>query len=103
MTTTTAPRYELLQKIATGSFAVVYHGRDRKLHRDVAIKQIHAQFLADQHQLARYWQEAQLLASLQHPHVVTIYDIVRPRGWLVLERMHGNLARECEGEGIDLD
>ena len=96
-------RYERLEKIAAGSFAVVYRGRDRELRRDVAIKQIHAQFLADGQQLTNYWQEAQLLASLPHPHVLTIYDIVRSRGWLVLERMHGSLERECHGEGIDLD
>ena len=55
----------------------------------MAIKQIHQQFLPDPRQLARYWQEAQLLASLQHPNIVTIYDVVRGRGWLILELMRG--------------
>ena len=73
-----APRYEIVDTIASGDFAVVYRARDRELGREVAIKQIHQQFLGDQRQLARYWQEAQLLASLQHPSILTIYDIVRP-------------------------
>ena len=98
-----APRYEIVDTIATGDFAVVYRARDRELGREVAIKQIHQQFLADQRQLARYWQEAQLLASLQHPNILTIYDIVRPKGWLILELMRGSLQPATQSEGIDLD
>lgn len=97
------PRYEVVNTIASGDFAVVYRARDRELGREVAIKQIHQQFLADERQLARYWQEAQLLAALQHPNVVTIYDIVRSRGWLILELMRGSLRPYAEGEPIDLD
>ena len=67
------------------------------------IKQIHQQFLHDERQLARYWQEAQLLASLQHPHILTIYDIVRSRGWLIVELMRGSLKQVAQGEPIDLD
>ena len=73
-------RYEIVELLARGDFAAVYRARDRELGRGVAIKQIHQQFLADGRQLARYWQEAQLLASLQHPNILTIYDIVRSQG-----------------------
>jgi serine/threonine-protein kinase len=96
-------RYELLDIIAAGDFATVHRARDRELGREVAIKQIHPQFLHDERQLARYWQEAQLLASLQHPHVLTIYDLVRSRGWLVLELMRGSLRQAAETGPIDLD
>ncbi|HUT08899.1 MAG TPA: protein kinase [Thermoguttaceae bacterium] len=96
-------RYEIVDTIATGDFAVVYRARDRELGREVAIKQIHQQFLADQQQLARYWHEAQLLASLQHPNILTIYDIVRPRGWLILELMRGNLKQMTQAGPLDLD
>lgn len=96
-------RYELLDTIATGDFATVYRARDRELGREIAIKQIHPQFLHDEKQLTRYWQEAQLLASLQHPHVLTIYDIVRPRGWLILELMRGSLKQAAEVGPLDLD
>lgn len=96
-------RYEIVDTIGSGDFAVIYRARDRDLGRDVAIKQIHEQYLADQQRLARYWQEAQLLASLQHPSILTIHDIVRPRGWLILELMRGSLQSATQGEGIDLD
>ncbi|NLF09485.1 MAG: serine/threonine protein kinase, partial [Pirellulaceae bacterium] len=98
-----AARYEIIDTIAQGDFAAVYRARDRELGREVAIKQIHQQFLADGRQLARYWQEAQLLASLQHPNILTIYDIVRSKGWLILELMQGSLQPAAQSEGIDLD
>lgn len=96
-------RYEVLERIAVGDFASVYRARDRELGREVAIKQIHPQFLHDERQLARYWQEAQLLAGLQHPNIMTIYDIVRSRGWLIVELMRGNLEQHTHGEPIDLE
>lgn len=97
------PRYELVDKIASGSFATVYRGRDRELGRDVAIKQIHPQYLSDARQLERYWGEAQLLASLQHPNIVTIYDLVRERGWLIMELMQSDLSRVAGRRQMDLD
>src|SRR6476619_346333 len=96
------PRYEVLGLIGNGDFAAVYRARDRELGRDVAIKQIHGQYMNDQRRLERFWREAQLLATLSHPNIMTIYDIVRPRGWLVLELMQGTLLDACKGQPIDL-
>src|SRR5262245_2645141 len=95
-------RYEILGLIGNGDFAAVYRARDRELGRDVAIKQIHGQYMNDPRRLERFWREAQLLASLQHPNVLTIYDVVRPRGWLVLELMQGTLLDASRGQPIDL-
>lgn len=100
---TAHPRYELLEKVASGSFATVYRGRDNELGREVAIKQIHEQYLQDPQQLDRYWQEAQLLASLQHPNIVTIFDVVRDRGWLILELMQSDLSRVAGRKQMDLN
>ena len=96
------PRYQLLEKIGSGSYATVYRARDLELGREVAVKQIHQQFLDDPQQLERYWAEAQLLASFQHPNIVTIYDLVRDRGWLVLELMQGSLAKIAGRKQMDL-
>lgn len=97
------PRYEIVNTIAAGDFATVFRARDRALGREVAIKQIHPQFLSDPRQLTRYWQEAQLLATLQHPNILTIYDIDRPLGWLILELMHGSVKQLAGGQPLDLD
>lgn len=95
-------RYKILEKIGSGSFATVYRARDMELGREVAIKQLHDEFVNDPQRMERFWQEAQLLASLQHPNIVTIFDIVRERGWLVLELMQGSLAERLKGRQIDL-
>lgn len=97
------PRYQLLEKVASGSYATVYRGRDQELGREVAIKQIHDQFLEDPKQLDRYWAEAQLLASFQHPNIVTIYDLVRDRGWLIMELMQSDLSKVAGRKQMDLN
>ncbi|MCY2965099.1 MAG: serine/threonine-protein kinase [Planctomycetota bacterium] len=97
------PRYQPVEKIASGSFATVYRGRDVELGRDVAIKQIHEQYLSDPQQLERYWAEAQLLASFQHPNIVTIYDLVRDRGWLIMELMQSDLSKVAGRRPMDLN
>lgn len=97
-----ASRYELLDKVGSGGFATVYRARDTELGREVAVKQIHEQYLSDPKQLDRYWQEAQLLASLHHPNIVTIFDIQRDRGWLIMELMQANLRQRLAGRQMDL-
>jgi serine/threonine-protein kinase len=93
----------LLEKLGSGSYATVYRGRDNELGREVAIKQIHEQFLENPEQLERFWEEATLLASFQHPNIVTIYDLVRERGWLILELMQTNFARMAGKKPMDVN
>ena len=97
-----AERYELLEKIGSGSFATVYRAKDGELGREVAIKQLHQEFLDDPGRLDRYWEEAQLVAQLHHPNIVTIFDIDRGRGWLVMELMQANLADRMLHRQMDL-
>lgn len=95
-------RYELLERIGVGSFATVYRARDTELGREVAVKQIAENFMHHPEQMDRYWQEAQLLASLQHPNVVTFFDIDRQRGWLIMELMQGTLGSRVTRDPMDL-
>lgn len=95
-------RYDLLEKVGAGSFATVYRARDTELGREVAVKQIHEQYLQMPEQMDRYWQEAQLLAQLQHPNIITFFDIDRDRGWLIMELMQGTLAERITTEPLDL-
>ena len=77
----------------------VYRARDSKLGRDVAIKILPEQFVADSERVARFEREAQLLAALNHPHIGTIYGLEQSDAtrFLVLELVDGeSLATRIE-------
>ena len=65
--------YEIVIAIGAGGMGEVYRARDTKLGRDVALKVISDQFALDPDRLARFRREAQVLASLNHPHIAAIY------------------------------
>src|SRR5256884_2267736 len=85
------PLYEVEGELGHGAWGVVLAGRHRQLGRDVAIKQLPRSFGADPAVRSRFIAEARLLASLEHPHVVPIYDFVEHEGLclLVMERLTG--------------
>src|SRR5215203_1895976 len=66
--------YEILSVLGAGGMGEVYRARDTRLSRDVAIKVLPAERLADEHR-RRFQQEARALSSLNHPHIVTIYEV----------------------------
>jgi eukaryotic-like serine/threonine-protein kinase len=65
--------YEIVSAIGAGGMGEVYRARDTKLGRDVALKVIPDSFALDPDRLARFKREAQVLASLNHPHIAAIY------------------------------
>ena len=65
--------YEILSPLGAGGMGEVYRARDGKLGRDVAIKVLPDAFALDADRLARFKREAQVLASLNHPHIAAIY------------------------------
>jgi eukaryotic-like serine/threonine-protein kinase len=67
--------YEVVQHIGSGGMGEVYRARDTKLNRDVALKILPDAFALDRGRLARFRREAQLLASLNHPHIAGIYGL----------------------------
>jgi serine/threonine-protein kinase len=91
---TALPAYEIGPVIGGGAFGIVYAARHRVLGREVAIKQLWPDLLADRRARRGFAAEACLLASLEHPHVVRVYDYVE-RGVqaLVLEYLGGGTLR----------
>ena len=85
------PSYEIGSELGRGACGVVLAGRHRQLGRMVAIKQLPRAFGADPAVRARFLAEARVLATLDHPHVVAIYDFVDHEGLclLVMERLTG--------------
>ena len=65
--------YEVVGTLGAGGMGEVYRARDAKLGRDVALKLLPAAFAGDPERLARFHREAQVLASLNHPHIAQIY------------------------------
>ncbi len=61
--------YEILAPIGAGGMGEVYRARDTKLGRDVAIKALPSEVAEEPERLARFRRKAQLLASLNHPHI----------------------------------
>jgi eukaryotic-like serine/threonine-protein kinase len=65
--------YEIVSQLGAGGMGEVYRARDSKLKRDVAIKVLHADVGGDEDRLARFQREAEVLASLNHPHIAQVY------------------------------
>src|SRR6266566_2644178 len=77
-------RYEIRSKIGAGGMGEVYRARDEKLNRDVAIKILPEAFAQDSDRLARFKREAQVLASLNHPNIASIYGLEESDGFMAL-------------------
>jgi hypothetical protein len=88
---TALPGYEIGTELGRGAFGVVVAGRHRQLGRDVAIKQLSPALMSDELVRSRFLAEARVLASIDHPHVVPIYDYVEQDDSciLVMERLAG--------------
>jgi Tol biopolymer transport system component len=97
--------YEILAPIGAGGMGEVYRARDTKLGRDVALKVLPEAFAHDAERMARFEREAQVLASLNHPHIATIHGLEgNGIGALVMELVEGpTLAERIGGQGIPLE
>ena len=72
--------YELTALLGAGGMGEVYRARDLKLGREVAIKLLPALLADDLDRVARFRREAQILATLNHPHVAAIYALEEDKG-----------------------
>ncbi|MFP5219551.1 MAG: serine/threonine-protein kinase [Actinomycetes bacterium] len=83
--------YDIGDELGRGGFGVVVGGRHRRLERPVAIKQLPPALAADSGVRMRFATEAKVLASLDHPHIVPVYDYVERDGLclLVMEALPG--------------
>jgi tetratricopeptide (TPR) repeat protein len=94
------PGYELLGELGRGAMGVVYRARQRSVNRLVALKLLPAAASADEEELARFRTEAEAVGRLQHPNIVSIYDVGGLDGlpYLALELVEGGtLAGRLDG------
>jgi eukaryotic-like serine/threonine-protein kinase len=83
--------YHVLSAIGSGSMGEVYRALDPRLKRDVALKVLPSSVALNRARLSRFVREAQLLASLNHPHIVTIHSVEEVEGvpFLTMELVQG--------------
>lgn len=67
--------YTVVKELGVGGMGVVYHCRDEQLMRDVAIKMLLPELMTDKSSVEIFRQEARLAAQLEHPNIVTVYEI----------------------------
>ena len=77
----TLSHYQVLKKLGEGGMGVVYRALDTRLNRQVAIKVLPRDAMADAERGRRFIQEARAASALNHPNIITVYDVdtARPR------------------------
>ena len=88
--------YEIIAPLGAGGMGEVFRGRDSRLGREVAIKILPAELSTNPDRLRRFEQEAHSASSLNHPNIITIYDIgsFESRSYIAMELVDGKTLRE---------
>jgi len=99
--------FEIIEMIGKGGMGVVYLAHDTKLKRSVAVKSMPAALSGNSIARSRFRREAELLASLNHPNIAVIHDIIEQdegAGYLILEYVPGQTLKERIASGrLDLE
>ena len=97
--------YEITGRIGAGGMGEVFRARDPRIGRDVAIKILSKDFAGDAERLRRFEQEARTAGTLNHPNLITIYDVGDDAGspFIVMELLDGATLREFfPAPGLDV-
>ena len=92
----TLSHYKITAKLGEGGMGEVYRAEDTKLRREVALKVLPAELAGSQERLERFQREAQTLATLDHPNIVTIYSVEQAEGvhFLTMQLVEGKPLSE---------
>jgi serine/threonine protein kinase len=93
--------YEILALLGVGGMGEVYRGRDTRLGRDVALKVVSPTLVVDASLRRRFEVEARAASALNHPSIVTVYDVGESNGvsWIAMEWVEGRTLREVVSGG----
>src|SRR6058998_3018536 len=88
--------YEVLSPLGAGGMGEVWRARDTRLGREVAIKVLPTEVASDPSRLKRFEKEARSASALNHPNIVTIYDIgsTESVSYITMEKVDGKTLRE---------
>src|SRR5205823_9730628 len=92
--------YKIISRLGAGGMGEVFHARDTKLNRDVALKVLPQDSPVGTERLRRFEQEAHAASQLNHPNIVTIYDIgqIDDVTYIVMELVEGRSLRDLTAE-----
>jgi serine/threonine protein kinase len=93
--------YEILSPLGAGGMGEVWRARDTRLAREVAVKVLPESLSADRERVARFEHEARSASALNHPNIVTIFDLGRAgvTFYIAMELVEGKTLRELLAEG----
>jgi serine/threonine protein kinase len=93
--------YEIMSPLGAGGMGEVYRARDTRLGRDVAVKILPDALASDAEMLARFEREAKSVAALNHPNILTIFDVGRDgkTSYAVMELLEGETLRQALSRG----
>src|SRR5262245_32923652 len=88
--------YEILSPLGVGGMGEVFRARDTRLGREVALKILPAEFASHQERLTRFEQEARSASALNHPNIITVYDVGNANStfYIAMELVDGKSLRE---------
>lgn len=89
-------QYEIISELGRGGMATVYKAYHAQLDRNVAIKVMHQTYIDDNNFIERFKREAQIVARLEHPHIVPVYDFSEYQGmpYIVMKFIQGRTLKE---------
>lgn len=93
--------YEVLEEIGSGGMASVYRARQTSVDRDVAIKAMHKSIAGSEEWIMRFQREARLVARLEHPHILPVYDFdgTHAPPYIVMRYLSGGTLKEVIQRG----
>jgi DNA helicase-2/ATP-dependent DNA helicase PcrA len=92
----TIAHYRILEPIGAGGMGAVYKAYDKKLQRVVALKVLPNEYVSQQDRRRRFFQEARAASALNHPHILTVYEVGEEDGkpYIAMEYVEGETLRQ---------
>ena len=92
----TIAHYRIMEPIGAGGMGAVYKAYDKKLHRVVAVKVLPQEYVSQQDRRRRFYQEARAASALNHPHILTVYEVGEDQGkpYIAMEYVQGETLRQ---------
>src|SRR4026209_816570 len=93
---TNIAHYRIMEPIGAGGMGAVYKAYDTKLQRVVALKLPPSEYISQQDRRRRFFQEARAASALNHPHILTVYEVGEEDGkpYIAMEYVEGETLRE---------